>query len=1451
MFIEPIRQVSEIQFGILSSDDILNNSILDKRTNGITNKGLNSNSKPLDDGLNSLKFGANKKMMICQTCGMSYENCPGHFGHINLNHPIFHIGFLDIVKKILNCICIKCGKLRCNYKDHIDTIQRLKNNNRLKYINNLSNNVKICSNCLSQLPKIEYQNKKADMSIDFIMKFNNDSTNQSINLKAGYKSEDKKFDYELNALTVYEIFKKIDSKTFELLGFDPSKMKPEDFIITKFPVSPTCIRNSNEEKGLVIDDQLTKNLANIVNCNNLLLEQNNDPEYYKGYVKMLQCYAGLYYDWSNKHIPLSMAPNIESEDKSIAGRIIGRKEHKEGRIRGNIMGKRTDWTSRTVITGDSCIRPNEVGCPIYVAKHLTYPEIVTEANIHILNKMVQNGYNVYPGATSIIPKGSKNKLDLRYIKSDYVLKVGDIVERHLLDGDIVWFNRQPSLHRYSTMAHHVKIVNDESLMSFRLNIGVTSPYGADFDGDEMNLIIPRSIHTKLELDKLMNVKHNFINAQHNNPLIGCKLDAIVGPFLITHKDFKIPGYHVMKILNNLSEPIDKRFKIDVNKYYTGKELFSFIIPKNINIKTKDIEIVNGELVSGFLNKSYVGDGQPNSLIKYVFYIYGENEAIKFMTNLMRLSNSFNMWYGFTTCLKDIYQTKEQKDKFKELINSLIVKVNLETTEVENDPTISNNEMYENIVKQMLTTIRTNIGNHFLASIKDKSDNNLNNIAMSNSGGSKVNPDNIARNTVLEGQLILDGERFPFLDGRRVLPYFTRDSNQPTDRGFNTHGFLDGLIWPEYIFNAMVGRRATCDGKTKTADSGAVSRKMAIILEDYKTTYDLTVRGLNDEIIQIMYGDNNITADKQQFYNANILTYNNQQIRDKYFMKDEKYIHSLIKLRDKIRDSIIRTYLNKMPVEFPTKLFIHFNDVKLTSTILKYVGESNDKEQLTEEYILKSIKELLKHDNTPIVCCSNDSIKIKDEKLMKKVMKLYLLDKLSPKKIITEYKLDKVHFDNLIENLKSDIKKNTVQAGESVGILSAYSISERITQAGLDSKHHAGMGGGIGLPDIKQMLDISENLHHPYMTIILDKKIRGNEEIVKLINNKIKQIQFKDLRNNIEVIFDPNRSYEKQDDIMNNFNNSEIKDPKKINWLFRIFLNKKRLLINSVNLIDICMKLDQYFRNIKLQNRGSKQMKTLLQKLLNYEILTNNENSDIPVIHLRLQLKDININVFDDIIKNILDELIINGISNIENSTVIKKNNRFNITDDGDIKPETEYIIQTTGINNFDIRFIEGIDLNNSMCNSGFEIYNLYGIEALRSYILEVLLDFAGKQANYNHMTVLVDYITHYGKPTGVNFHGMLKTQASIISEASLQQPMTVLQEAAAFNKIDKINGVSGQIMLGQCVSHGSCTSKLIFNTDKVLNSEILDDNETTQDNDNEIINQLLEEDIGDEDFIPN
>lgn len=1457
MFIEPIRQISKFNFGVMSDEDVLKYSVLDGRTNGITLSVLNSNSRPLEDGLNSQKLGATKKTALCQTCGLGYDECPGHFGHIKLGHPIFHVGFIDIVKKILNCVCIKCGKLRANYEAHLTNITKLKYDSRLKYIANLSTNVKFCPYCASPLPKIDFQNKKTDLSLDFVMKF----ANEKLDLNAEYssvggKENQNKINYTLNALSVKETLKKIDNKTCELLGINPEILRPEDMIINIFPVSPTAIRPSNEEKGMTSDDQLTKNLLDIVKFNNLLINEQykNDYSQVENYVKMIQFYAGFYYDWSNRHIPVSMLPPSDGDDKSIVGRIIGRQEHKSGRIRGNIMGKRTDWTSRTVVTGDTNIRPNEIGCPVHVAKRLSYPEIVTEQNIKILDVMVKNGYKTYPGATAIIPFGSRNKIDLKFMRNDYVLKVGDIVERNLLDGDIVWFNRQPSLHKYSTMGHHIKVIDDENYMSFRLNVGVTTPYNADFDGDEMNLIVPRSIHTKIEIDKLMNVKHNFISAQNIQPLIGCKIDSIVGPYLATAKDFKINGSNVMFLLSDLFEPIDKKFNIDVNKSYNGKELFSFIIPAKINVRLKDLVIINGQMTEGYIKKSFVSDGQSESLIKTVLDIYGENEAVKFMTNLMRFANMFNMWYGFTTSIYDITYSKDQYKQYRNLIKSTIIKANIETTEIENDPNIGNVDNYEQFVKRMLEVIRTNIGNQFLTSITKDTKNNLNSIITSNSGGSKVGPDSIARNTVLEGQLVIEDGRFPFTDGRRVLPYFNRDSNMPTDRGFNTHGFFVGLTWPEYIFNAMVGRKAKADEKSKTADSGALSRKMAIILEDYALSYDLTVRDVKDNIIQIFYGDNNIDPEKQYTYIANILNMNNKEIKDMYYYKDEQFIPKLIKLRDKIRNSIIGVYINKMPATFPNKFCIPFNVRKINNIILISQSKKDKKaSDLDEAYIMDNIKEFLNHVNSGICCCNNESIKLKDEKQVKKLFKLFLYDVLAPNKLIKKYNINKKEFDEIINVLKTNIKTNVIIPGECVGILAAYSISQPITQQGLRSTHASGMGGGFSLADIKQLLDISENLHNPIMTLVLDKNIRTDKNKVNLVNYNIKQTSLKDLHNNIEVIFDPKKSFEKEDEIMNNFNDDEnIKDSTKINWLFRIYLNKEKMLIANISLLDIMAKVDETMRNRNIQlKRGLKNRKLILSKILNYEILSNDDNSNKPVIHIRFQLKDIDNDIFDDIIDEVLDNILIKGISDIEDSQVIERNNRFEIDKDGNLEQLKENIIMTKGINNLDIRFLKGIDLTQSICNNGNDIYNLYGIEALRSYIIEILIDFIGKDANYNHISLLADYICHYGKPTGVNFHGMMKTEASIISEAALQQPMTVLQDAAAFGKSDKVHGVSSKIMAGQCVPRGSCACNIIFDTDMVMNSEFVENTETENNNENiNDIDQLLDAEKGEDDFIP-
>eukprot|EP00352_Strombidinopsis_acuminata_P001830 CAMPEP_0176383234 /NCGR_PEP_ID=MMETSP0126-20121128/33334_1 /TAXON_ID=141414 ORGANISM="Strombidinopsis acuminatum, Strain SPMC142" /NCGR_SAMPLE_ID=MMETSP0126 /ASSEMBLY_ACC=CAM_ASM_000229 /LENGTH=211 /DNA_ID=CAMNT_0017748167 /DNA_START=32 /DNA_END=667 /DNA_ORIENTATION=- len=191
--------------------------------------------------------------------------------------------------------------------------------------------------------------------------------------------------------------------------------------------------------------------------------------------------------------------------KSIRERLKG----KEGRLRGNLMGKRVDFSARTVITPDPNLKLDELGVPHKVATGLTVPEYVTPQNMHVLRQLVENGPTHWPGAKYIIRSDDK-QIDLSYLRmrSDVHLEPGYIVERHLQDGDYVLFNRQPSLHKMSIMGHRVKVLPQNT---FRLNLSVTTPYNADFDGDEMNMHVPQSYETMAEIKEIMAVPTQIIS----------------------------------------------------------------------------------------------------------------------------------------------------------------------------------------------------------------------------------------------------------------------------------------------------------------------------------------------------------------------------------------------------------------------------------------------------------------------------------------------------------------------------------------------------------------------------------------------------------------------------------------------------------------------------------------------------------------------------------------------------------------------------------------------------------------------------------------------------------------------------------------------------------------------------------------------------------------------------
>jgi DNA-directed RNA polymerase II subunit RPB1 len=288
----------------------------------------------------------------------------------------------------------------------------------------------------------------------------------------------------------YSILKNISDKDCLIMGFDPKKARPEDMIIKIFPVPPVQIRPAVKLDTIASEtDDLTHKIADIIKTNERIKQNKssgNENKFKNDVSYLLQYHIATYYDNETLSLPKSEQRNGKPI-RSLRARLQG----KEGRVRGNMMGKRVDLSARTVITSDPNIDINQVGVPMKMAMTLTYPEIVTLDNIEYLSQLVRNGPTKYPGAnyvieTKVLEPGCEIRriTDLKYNK-EIKIKPGFIVERHLITGDYVLFNRQPSLHKLSMMAHSAHIIKMPTLSTLRMSVSVTKPYNADFDGDKI------------------------------------------------------------------------------------------------------------------------------------------------------------------------------------------------------------------------------------------------------------------------------------------------------------------------------------------------------------------------------------------------------------------------------------------------------------------------------------------------------------------------------------------------------------------------------------------------------------------------------------------------------------------------------------------------------------------------------------------------------------------------------------------------------------------------------------------------------------------------------------------------------------------------------------------------------------------------------------------------------
>lgn len=685
----------------------------------------------------------------------------------------------------------------------------------------------------------------------------------------------------INPLRAYELLSQVPNEDLHLLWMSSRQSRPEAMIVWVVPVPPVPIRPSvpQDMGGGSTEDDLTMKLQEIIEMNNALrmaLSRGATMKMVAEDWEFLQIQVALFVNGEAPGIPRQL--QAERAIRGLSQRLKG----KQGRFRGNLSGKRVDFSGRTVISPDPNLAIDQVGVPQLVAKVMTYPERVNQYNIHRMRQLIINGPDKHPGA-NILRASNGTVFGLQYGDRERLaanLKVGDVVERHMDDDDLVLFNRQPSLHKMSIMAHRVKVF---PWRTFRFNECACAPYNADFDGDEMNLHLPQTEEAKAEANELMQITHNLVSPRNGEPLVAATQDFLTGAYMLTQRDVFLTKAQFCRLVAYLS---DAKEHIDIppptifkpRRLWTGKQVISVLVRPNrqskcyVNVEseerfyTKDrhfckedgfVAFHKGELISGNLGKKTLGGDSKSGLFYALIRDFGAPEATRCMSRLAKLTSRFLGERGFSIGIDDVtpsgHMLRIKEKILKDGQSQATEQISLYNSgRIKLKPGCDALQSLESEVNGILGKIRENCGKEAQSAL-----NHRNAPLCMAQCGSKGSLLNISQMIACLGQQSVGGSRIQNGFVNRTLPHFPVNSLTPEAKGFVANSFFTGLTATEFFFHTMGGREGLVDTAVKTAETGYMARRLMKALEDLSMQYDGTVRNSEQTIVQFSYGDDGL------------------------------------------------------------------------------------------------------------------------------------------------------------------------------------------------------------------------------------------------------------------------------------------------------------------------------------------------------------------------------------------------------------------------------------------------------------------------------------------------------------------------------------------------------------------------------------------------------------------
>ncbi len=852
------KRISAIKFAHLSPDEIRKMSA----TKIITADTYDDDGFPIDMGLMDPHLGVIEPGLRCKTCGKKVDECPGHFGHIDLAMPVIHVGYVKEIKKLLQSTCRSCGRLLLTgeqaeeYRKQRDKMEEygadtLEASSVARETAKDASARTACPHCTTVQLKI------------------------TLDKPTTFREEGHK----LTPKEVRERLERIPDTDLVSLGMDPTVSRPEWMVLTALPVPPVTVRPSiTLDSGDRSEDDVTHKLVDVLRINQRLRE-NRDAGAPQLIVEdlweLLQYHVTTYFDNQTSGIP----PARHRSGRPLKT-LVQRLKGKEGRFRSNLSGKRVNFSARTVISPDPMLSINEVGVPVEAARELTVPIHVTERNLERAKEMCKRGpapptVEYQPGVNYVI-RSDGRRIKVTDKNAETVaetIETGYTVERHLMDGDIVLFNRQPSLHRMSIMAHEVRVM---PYKTFRFNLCVCPPYNADFDGDEMNLHVLQSEEARAEAKVLMRVQEHILSPRMGAPVIGSIHDHITGSFLLTYKDSRFTREETLNILEKIGGVKLPKPKVHAGaETWTGKQLFSLILPQDLHMTFKSsicqkcqtckkekcehdafVVIRSGKLMMGTIDEKALG-AFKGRIVDKLARDYGPEVARQFIDKATKLAIGAITVRGFTTGIDDEDIPEQAKREIDDAMTQARMKVEEHVQayrqgELEQMPGRSLEETLEVEIMKVLGKARDTAGQ--IAGRHLGLENSAVIMARSGARGSMLNLSQMAGAI---GQQAVRGERLSRGYWNRTLPHFQKGDLGSEARGFVRNCYKSGLTPTEYFFHSMGGREGLVDTAVRTSRSGYMQRRLINALEDLKVMQDGSVRNTAGTIIQFEYGEDGI------------------------------------------------------------------------------------------------------------------------------------------------------------------------------------------------------------------------------------------------------------------------------------------------------------------------------------------------------------------------------------------------------------------------------------------------------------------------------------------------------------------------------------------------------------------------------------------------------------------